>query len=971
MKTYLENNECSKYLPIGRRFFSKTESQRLRAKLPSLTRWFSIDNFYIRVMSSIYGDSILITGSGLLGQILLLSQNNSEYWIYNYDTNKLKFFAKSTFGSSVISPLFNSGVHTVTPDGFDFFDTKKKTPLLQSVYADDADVANDIITETQYVVSPTRIMLQKATTVLLTAINFTGFALQRAWNTIKPLCYGSLLRFFSWEDNAWNMAGGVEIWQYSTSSAPRRLQTWKPRIFSPSPATGLIAFQFYYGNVSNNIGPLDDIRVTFGTTMRRGTITGLPLDGYCEVLTYTKTMTFADLPSQEEYLAKIYFFIGTSFPPDDGNPNIYTESLGVVDLKYGNTDWGSVSFQPLIELDFSAFHKGYTADPGANLEFKERTLNIDMWQGEIVPPDEDDLEQTVTCLCGCLISGEGGKFLLFRFNEFGGVKAVVSGEDYIEHSVSANGQIVAILRGATREEATIEAWNIGKGDHGTKLGGLPTLPMGKVDSIAYIPLRAINFEEAILGTTINFELDTLGSSKYEPAMSGFRQPLYSHGALGLNAWWKVLIDEGIYAKGLLYDDPCWEIVLTILYPVDFTSACSISVDGIIYNASSWGSLTEILPYKLYAFSDPANNRGEACLVKFDLDGKPLQVTISGSSNVLHGPYERGNISVNRVNDAGAPEVFWYEPGENAIPNYSWSSSQGTLSKYPDGGTITGTTRQVKLELSAEEREAAGACIGDEEDFPKYTDVTVSLGDGCGKSDSTTDAIKVLKIDTSGSTVVGPIDDVLNSGYGYPFNPSTHAQDFTEVRVTTDGVAGSWVPYSDYVFPSCGVISVDFRDACGNIIYGDDYKVNNGHYVMTACTFYGIPSYGDPPPPPCCPAETSETLITDISDYDSNHPSITYTKDEYMQCCTSDDIWNLSGKVWCDDGMGGFVEVSCGTTYDTDCDTGCGAGQSVGSVPSGLVNSLGNPGSYLTSCADGSHNVKSVIMHNATYRWECV
>lgn len=517
---------------------------------------------------------------------------------------------------------------------------------------------------------------------------------------------------------AWNGTSGPEAWSVPFGTGPNPVHRWAPRIFMPDignlfpeePQSG----RFYYGKYSflldggirqgyilppllpdvanNDPKGAAAITVVFGGYFenRFNDQKGAPIfQGYSETVT---SITPYGSSTPQEFLTA--YFIGSLWEP--GRATQYRAANPPVFI--GNTVGSSLQGGiPLEEfaIDYSGL-LGTAAQRRHNPKIH--------WWSSIGPNYATASANSYSSVLG-VFAEDGERWALHRVTRtpdpgadlgfsLGPTVALafaMAGDGYMGHSLSTNGEIVAVFMGAGVMERCLVydlANNVLLRDRPLEAG--LALTSGSV-------LSSLPYTRATLPTLPATPHPVTATTTPErwSALGGFQKiPSDRYLATTYAEGWKIRTAGGV-ATTERWVDNCWaEAKVTLLKPLShewnylYGTEFAAVVEGVEYRATGWGNFVALLPYLVWSVFDPNHVHNQAGLA--DMSGAyPQCLSASALQGCTVECYGRANDLI--VGTYTTPGNFRTTgvtvTSSNAVGPLSWSLSQTggpAIFSFPSG-----------------------------------------------------------------------------------------------------------------------------------------------------------------------------------------------------------------------------------------------------------------------------------------------
>lgn len=346
--------------------------------------------------------------------------------------------------------------------------------------------------------------------------------------------------FLTTLDSSWNQLNTQELWNVGINTGGSLPAEWRwvPRLWHPEPANSqFLPPGIYYANGS--WGPCNEIRVSFGAVLRNKG--GTDNVGYCEILGETSICESGDGPN-----CKAFFFYKLWTP----GKNFYFQNV-FQRTTFQHNYWTSAQAHA---HDFAIYYDD---------EFTtSENVEIDWWAAEDLPPDPLDIWESPRHRNGIIAFRQGGPFVfsvaLGRTIGTGRSTYTVNiktGEGYVSHSSSHNGQIVAILYDGGNKLFVYDMEEETEGVHKV-LQDTDKVSGKGFSSLAVIPA----FKDDELSKDVPFASSGSLVSGYDPLLGvslfGMNHPYPEDRGVSASGW--TVEVQGKEAIGKLWHDECWK-----------------------------------------------------------------------------------------------------------------------------------------------------------------------------------------------------------------------------------------------------------------------------------------------------------------------------------------------------------------------------------------------------------------------------
>lgn len=576
MRKYLENDQCANLLPLAANRLEIVTGQRLRAGVPTLTRWFNFSNFQMRIVSSVYGDSVLIMGGGV-GHIILSDGVNS--WIYDYVNGTFKQ-GGATLSPESLRPFFLGIVHS---------DLESVTSTLKPSTFEPVRlpfVARHNHYSTEYIGSDDEISAVIGSEILpLGTMSFDG------WDFELSVAGGAFLYLPQIiENEVWNLLGTINLWLYTPVNSNINHQGyWTPNIwFNPwgqGAAEGLHPGALYY---DSGIGPCNEIDVDFAGFCTPYSTKGY---GYCEILKKTWDIEPDDTLTQTTHGLIAYFVVSDASDPMTIPSNNLEFVQNISNYQYGGTS------RTEREATFTL-----------SLDKEIDTVNFWSFDTRNVVKAEGDTSPSY----GFVLKDIDDKATLF-LRRASLLFTITSVENYRHHAVSADGRKVALFYAVNNETpythiVVVDLDVLEEVGAGTKTYDAIDITLINGLDAAWIPLVEKVTEQNPAPVASPTPTGTLVFPEHDQTieMGQFGGTWISRFRDAAVKYWKLWIEDGIHSHAKVFDDPCFLWRLTYAYPIgapnnfNADAPVSFSFGSLTYSYPSFWAAMESVPHRLYS-----------------------------------------------------------------------------------------------------------------------------------------------------------------------------------------------------------------------------------------------------------------------------------------------------------------------------------------------------------------------------------
>ncbi len=582
-----------KYVGFARKKARILNATRERLGMPAIEKVFQDSGFSIKIRCDGLTDRIQITGGAAKDTILLSS--DAAIWGYNHISNT--FAKKARVGGEL---------YQTSPTRLDFTGTGlQATGGKVSTYEG----------------------IPLASASMIPSHNIGAFIFENTLSTYKN-GYADLLILDSavtWDSvffklseigligyrqDMWNLASGPEAWRVDPNSplGADVYWRWTPHIWYPdrNNSQGLQAALYYGQYVGSVYGPASEIKAHFGCIMEPR---GGNAEGYCEVLSEV----------DGEVINRGFFYSSLWEAPRDFS---LAFDIGTFDTKFTQHTYSESTIKPEFTIEYADLFTDQSSK-----------VNIYWWGGQ----------GTVQ---GIVSYNAIGEYAIHRRTGF--IRQIKVGEGYIDHTVSSDGNLVAIMTGSGGIVTAIWVYDIAAD---AELRSSTKPQVGQATNGEFIPTQI-----AAAGEILPYEappapfLATVRDSYlFTGSLGGMLFPFPPNEGATVSGW-KLSIDSDGEARGFLWKDTCWE-----------------NAKFYRFVESEELPAQETLPKLIYYNPDTDNTAlNEYAIADFSSEGYPVEPT--GAVPEGYELYERDDtLIVVQEATFGCLEL-----SKNASPPFVWS-----------------------------------------------------------------------------------------------------------------------------------------------------------------------------------------------------------------------------------------------------------------------------------------------------------